>query len=179
MYCFIKLKKTACGSTAPDIHNDIDFLLIADAKQLADYELYDCSIAADTELPSSIIPVSMELNILLHSAEHFPPALAIARETIEDCLPENASIDTFSQHLVSILGDLLTRQNELPYFMGKAKTSEIGYSCSGGFYWIINYSEETKQVSWVSRDYFIYKDSIENFDVSELELQKRFNKVGC
>ncbi len=54
------------------------------------------------------------------------------------------------------------------------------YMQEGAYYWIVGFDRNPKingmEVAWVSRDYFVYHDAIEDFDLDRFELQKHFTK---
>ena len=60
-----------------------------------------------------------------------------------------------------------------PYVLVRTTVSELGY---GNTEDIIGYHAANRQVAWVSRDYYIYTNSVKEFDISEEWLQKRFDK---
>ncbi len=123
-------------------------------------------------MPESVYPVCDELATLLESAEDYPPALALVRDDLDgDGSPSEAE---FSEKLIERLTFYLHGQVHSPFFMARAKKTEIGYKQAGGYYWIVGYKD--KSVLWVSRDYFVYKDPLGDFELEASEVRHKFRR---
>jgi hypothetical protein len=173
MYYFIRWKHTKEGY-APDIPEEISFLMLAEsgrASKGAEFALFRCDLPDDYEKSEGITDVSDELVELLHSAEDYPPALALTRKDLES--DESRSAIEFSKKLVGRLTFYLQEQAHSPFFMAKAKKTELGYRYAGGYYWIVGYKD--RSVLWVSRDYIVYYALLDDFDVDASDIERRFH----
>jgi hypothetical protein len=173
MYYFIRWKHTKHGY-APDIPKETSFLMLAEpgrASKGAEFALFRCDLPDDYEKSKGITDVSDELVELLHSAEDYPPALALTRKDLES--DESRSAMEFSRKLAERLAFYLQEQAHSPFFMAKAKKTELGYKHAGGYYWIVGYKD--KLVLWVSRDYMVYRAPLDDFDVDASEIELRFH----
>jgi hypothetical protein len=173
MYYLIRWKHTKQGYT-PDIPEDISFLMLAEPGRACDgaeFALFRCNLPDDYEKPKGITEVSDELVDLLHSAEDYPPALALTREDLES--DESRSAIKFSKKLAERLTFYLQEQAHSPFFMAKARRTELGYKHAGGYYWIVGYKDES--VLWVSRDYIVYDAPLDDFEVDASEIKLRFH----
>jgi len=175
-YCYVNWKQTPDGFT-PDLPEDKGFALIAEPSEraiCAGYALFKFDYDYDEPLPQNVHEVPEELETLIMSAEDYPPALALTRDRAEKESPPECNQETFSAILIQILTEELEKQTESKYFLAKAIKDEIGYLCSGGYYWIVGYDPIDKFVSWVSWDFFVYRNPIGDFELSEEELISRF-----
>ena len=175
MYCLINWIHDDDGFR-PDLPENTGFYLIASPHYHAPYALFDCDLAYDEPLPQGVERISDELCELIDSGKAYPPALAIARQKIERDLPADTPKYQFITQLSTYLIDELTKQPVTPYILVRTTVSELGYRECGGYYRIIGYHAANRQVAWVSRDYYIYTNSVKEFDISEEWLQKRFDK---
>jgi hypothetical protein len=172
MYYFIRWKHTEEGYV-PDIPEGIGFLMLADSGRACDgaaFALFRCCLPDGYEGSGSVNQVSNDLVELLHSAEDYPPALALARKDIES--DESRSETEFSKKLVERLTFYLQEQTHSPFFMAQARKTKIGYKHAGGYYWIVG--DRDRSVLWVSRDYHVYSDPLGDFGLDPDEMERRF-----
>jgi len=133
--------------------------------------------------------------LLLDSAESFPPALALLKayfganserlfvrnpglalvrkhfglKTLTDESDEN----DFAREIRKFLESFFSKCNqlELKYIQcvndPGGGTSSGTYLIKGRFYWLVSYRPKTDRVDWVSRDFFVYRDSRDYFAISK------------
>jgi len=167
------------GGYEADIPDNSGYLLLASPGKNANYSLFDCEIEDSSNL-SNVYSVSDALYEIIDSGKDYPPALAIAREKIEEESEKhtgNISKQEFLDLYKSILEDLLKNQINQKFFLCKAIQTESGYLYSGGYYWIVGYSTNDEQILWVSRDYQLYRNHLSYFDVDKKLLVQRFASV--
>ena len=173
MYYFIRWKHTKHGY-APDIPEETSFLMLAEpgpACKGAEFALFRCDLPDGYEKSKGITEVSDALVDLLHSAEDYPPALALTREDLES--DESRPAIEFSKRLAGRLTFYLQEPAHSPFFLAKAKKTEPGYKYAGGYYWIVGSKDES--VLWVSRDYIVYDAPLDDFEVDASEIKLRFH----
>ena len=80
--------------------------------------------------------------------------------------------------MIERLRHLLSRQRDYPHFLAEALKTELGYKYAGTYYWIVGYRPDRvgREINWVSRDFFIYQDSIAEFAVEAADLEQRFTR---
>jgi len=172
MYYFIHWRYTPEGYE-PALPHEVPFSMLAEPDQAsrgAKFALFECDLLEGFEESDSISEVSSELSELLDSAKDYPPALALARDELK--LEPHCSEIEFSNKLVERLNHHLQKQVKSPYFMAKAMSTETGYRHAGGYYWIVGC--EGERVLWVSRDYYIYRDALWDFELDMSEVEIRF-----
>ena len=173
MYYFIRWKHTRHGYT-PDIPEGTSFLMLAEpgrARDGAEIALFRCDLPDGYDKSEAITEVSDALVELLHSAEDYPPALALAREDLESGASRSAM--EFSKRPAERLTFYLQEQARSPFFLAKAKKTELGYKHAGGYYWLVGSKDES--VLWASRDYIVYDAPLGDFEIDAKEIQLRFH----
>ena len=176
MYYFINWIHTADGYR-PALPEDLAFVMLAEpgtASEGATFALFECELPEDFPASEAVEPVPDRLAELLDSAKAYPPALALTRDQVSK-QPTYSKHD-FTAALVQQLRFHLDGQRAMPFFLAVARVTELGYKEAGGYYWIVGYQSGT--VAWVSRDYFVYHDPVEHFDLDRSELEQRFDKRG-
>ncbi|MGI4789693.1 MAG: hypothetical protein ACRYFS_12675 [Janthinobacterium lividum] len=118
--------------------------------------------------------VSDQLEDLLNSARQYAPAFALMRRDAERKDFENRI--AFECQLIESLHKHLGEQRQHPYFLAKALVSQTGYKYAGTYYWIVGYRPERigHELSWVSHDFYVYQDSIADFEVDVTYLELAF-----
>jgi len=172
MYYFINWVHTAEGYR-PALPEDLGFLLLAEPgtpSKGATFALFRCDLPDTLPFSEAIVPVPDHLAGLLNSAKDYPPALALVRDYLYKM--HSLSKSEFTETLVQQLHFHLDRQRTAPYILAAARVTETGYKESGSYYWIVGY--QRGMVAWVSRDYFIYHDPVEHFDLDHSDLEHRF-----
>lgn len=138
-----------------------------------DWLLAECFCSqANFVVPDSFQNVPENLKLLLHSAQQFPPALALSRQDLEK---ENDLSDITQESYANLLADRLKThlKNQSSMNCVRAQAKEdclIGYLFKGQYAWVIAYEPNRKELFWVTGDFFIYNDSVELFDISEEQL---------
>jgi hypothetical protein len=112
VYYFIRWKHTEEGY-APDIPEDVSFLLLAEPGRACDgaeFALFRCRLPDAYESPENVHPVSDELVELLQAAEDYPPALALTREDLDRdesrSETEDYQVVIYRRQDVALSGDL-------------------------------------------------------------------------
>jgi hypothetical protein len=174
-YYFIDWEHTEQGYR-PAIPEDLPFLMLAEpgaASEGATFGLFECDFPEGVERPDSVHRVPSELAELIDSAKDYPPALALVRHDPR-LRASLSSPPEFGKVLGELLVNQLHEQIAAPFFLAKARRTEVGYKDAGGYYWIVGYDGE--KVRWVSRDYHVYTDLAEDFDLDMVVLEKRFRE---
>jgi hypothetical protein len=171
MYYIINWKHSEEGY-APDLPEGIGFALLAEpgrAHEGARFALFKCHLPEDIKNPG-VKEVNDKLTDLFDSASDYPPAMTFTRADLDKCKCETES--EFSEKLIERLEFHLKQQIHSPFFMARAAKTEIGYRYAGGYYWIVGC--KNGMVEWVSRDYFIYQDPIDSFELDMNAIDSRF-----
>ncbi len=168
MYCFCNYRsaKDGSGSKEPDVPPSTSFFTLGSGKN-TDWCL--CEVFFE-EAQTDLEFVSKELEILLDSAKRYPPALAISLHNANLELPLSKS--EYQTLLVGMIKEKLNNQQNDSFFLAESTIEETGYLSIGEFVWVLRFYPETNEVSWVSSDYFIYRNSTNDFIVSEKQLQE-------
>ena len=168
-YCIVNWVPDPEGGRRPDLPEGLGFCLLAGPHH-SDFALFDVS-----ELPSTADTVDSTLEGLLNSAAVYPPALAIARDRVER---HTLSREEFPNRLCELLREELDAQRSSRAFLACVRGIDNVYTRDGQYYWIVDYRPEYpgREVWWVSRDYFVYQDSIDAFDIERDQLIQRFGR---
>ena len=171
MYCYVNWREASDEGKEPDLPEEIGYLVLAEPCPGSDYVLVEVTCADEYQ---PIMPVSNELEDLLDAAKQYAPALAITRESISGKEPIDQK--EFERLLIERLRHLLSEQRQHLYFLALALVSEGAYKSAGTYYWIVGYRPDRvgREINWVSRDFFIYQDSITEFAVEAADLERRF-----
>ena len=172
MYYFVDFRRVHEGEGwEPDLPEDSGFLLMADPPD-AKWGIYRCGwLEEEIERDWPVIPVDEQLLRMLKSGEHYPPALAKARNEIEKRYrSETCDKATFGAEYAAAIERHLEAQRSANYVLAKAVTDETGYLRKGAYYWVLSYTRPQTGpafVEWVSGDYFVYRNLAEDFELSE------------
>lgn len=172
MYYLANWKHLKSGQKVADLPKNIGYMLLASPFYESEFSLFECDIKESDKFPN-IEKVPKENFFLIESAKQYPPALAIGRDNIQDQFKSHPTRKEFLDTYCQVLESLLSQQRDSKYFICKASKTESGYLYKGEYYWIIDY-KKSGEVSWVSRDYFVYQNCLEYFDVEEEYLINRF-----
>ena len=178
MYCIATWKEISIGQFEADLPANSGYMLLASPGSDAEFSLFECEFD-DSSMSSKVECISEDLFEIIESAKHYPPALAIAREEIErefEKFPDKLSKGVFLERYKTILVDLIKNQPNQKYIISEAVQTESGYLYKGGYYWIVDYSPYEEQITWVSRDYQLYKNHISYFKIAPITLVQRFGK---
>lgn len=117
-------------------------------------------------------PVPDELWEMLATAESYAPAMALARNDMRRL--QAASQTEFVEALMKSLRSHLAAQRDQRFFLALSRQTETGYRSAGSYYWIVGYRPDRQQreISWVSRDFYIYSDAVESFEVDVEHLNR-------
>lgn len=128
--------------------------------------------------PPSCSQLPQRLRTLLESALRYPPALAWAMEEYyADDWDAPIQRDEFLERIADCLEHHLLQQSAAPFLLARAKVSHhIGYLWADQFTWIVGYDALERKVGWVSGDYHIYTAPVDDFDVDEETLARRFGR---
>jgi hypothetical protein len=122
---------------------------------------------------NSAFGVPNSLASLLDSAISYPPSLALAADDLAKLTPLDRT--TFLEQLETLLQRRLEQQRNSRHFLAKSLIDEVGYLNEGEYVWVINYSPQRKEVTWVSSDYCIYSKPISDFDLDPTWTSERFS----
>jgi hypothetical protein len=172
MYYFTDWEKTERGYR-PVLPENMGFLLLAQPQERT-YGLFKVELSEKEAMTCQLEEVSDELEDLLTSAEHYPPALALARDKVRRV--EGKTCAEFGEILAATLREYLSIQPESPFFLAEAKQTQAGFRYAGAYYWIVGYFPEDigREILWVSRDFFIYQASLADFACDQAFLKSRF-----
>ena len=169
-YCFMNYQPARDGQPlVPDCPDGIRHLLLATLPGLQ-WGIFAVD-PGDAWSPEN--PVTDVISGLIESAKRYPPALAIAREEMEDVFGENGpSQAEFARAYGVALRAHLARQHETPYVLAPALTDRAGRLAKGEWYWILGISGSPATVSWVSDDFHIYSSDVNDFDLTGQQLKQ-------
>jgi len=158
--------KHGAGPTFPE---GVGYLLMAAPRDGPSWGVFQCM--AKVPLADHIFAIPEDLRRALSTAEHYPPALAIARDAVaagfRDRRPSRDDLfRLYTEHLLKHM----SLQPSAPYLFVEATGDEPGYLTRGQFYWVLRYLKGAGTVNWVSSDYFIYENSASDFALSEDQL---------
>lgn len=172
----------------PDLPEEVKCELIADLTRSQPRDaIYLLWWDEETPEPLGVRAVPDSLVELLESATAYPPALAIARDVRFRKDFDDRSEEEAVEEFTTVLRDELNQQRDRPFFLARALADPSGfdgYKSEGHYYWIVGYRPERvgREVSWVSRDFFVYQDPITDFDVDVAYPAERFAvrpKIGA
>lgn len=172
MYYFIRWRHTEEGYE-PALPDDVSFVMLAEpgrTSEGAEFALFECDLPEEFEESGSVNEVPDELSELLDSAKDYPPALALARDALK--CNQSCSETEFANKLADQLIKYFQEQVDAPFFMAKARSTEVGYRHAGGYYWIVGC--EGEMVRWVSRDYHVYRDPVGEFELDLAQVERHF-----
>ncbi|MBC7475364.1 MAG: hypothetical protein H7263_13825 [Candidatus Sericytochromatia bacterium] len=174
-YCFVEWENTEEGKM-PRLSDETPFLLIAGDPEISKWGLFECALPDDFEFDDFIELVSEELDILIYSATTYPAAIAQAREEMEISCRKMGVIsrEVFSEMFKDILRQYLQLQQHSPNFLAESLIDEEEYLSKGGFYWIVGFDAVNNEVRWVSDDYYIYENPVEDFGLDPQRLRNIF-----
>jgi hypothetical protein len=169
-YCFLNYRPARDGEgLEPDCPDDVAFNLLADLRDIG-WGIFDVDETARWN-PDQL--VSDELARLIESGKRYPPALALARGEVTlvfgDDRPERGE---FARAYGLALRTHLARQHEAPYILAQALRSETGRLVQGEWYWVLEVSGSPTFASWVSDDFHVYENDMNDFDFSGQQLKR-------
>lgn len=114
--------------------------------------------------------VDPKLAGLLRSALGYPPALALARNDLDE-----VAADKYLAELAQRLGQHLAGQSSQGAFLAQAQRTTDELS-QGRFYWIVGFDGESGLLEWVSDDFLTYEEQPDFFSLSPQDLGARFGQ---
>lgn len=175
-YCFVEWKDLG-DSKMPALPEDTPFLLLSGDPDISKWALLECELPDDFEFTDQVSLVDEELEVLLYSANGYPPALALTRDDFEEFCYErkNLSKEDFSNIFKNILKQHLQLQRYNQFFLAEAKVDEEDYIVKGAYYWIVGFDFESSEVEWVSDDFYVYQNPCSDFGLDPLKMSKWFS----
>ena len=169
-YCFMDYLPARDGhGLAPKCPEEIGFILLADLPGVP-WGIFD---ADEDNAWSPTTPVSGELAGLIESAKRYPPALALAREEVRQVFGDHCpSQAEFARAYGTALRAHLSQQHESSCVLAPALKGEVGYLTEGGWYWLLRISGNPPLVSWVSDDFHVYNNDMNDFDLTGQQLKQ-------
>lgn len=169
-YLFLDYRPAKDGDGyEPDCPSGTQVLLLADLPGL-EWGLFDTDIGSEAPAGNA---VSDDLAGLIESAKRYPPALGLARQEMGQVFDEHhPSQAEFARSYGVALAAHLARQHEAPYVLAPALRDEPGYLAKGEWYWVLEVSGSPGVASWVSGDFRIGKNDMNDFDLTGQQLKK-------
>ena len=181
MYYFIDwIKSEAEEGFEPSLPEGVDFALVAENKNKNErWGVFECDFEDYNQFKDKI--VSELLISLLYSAVKFPPVMAYSRYEIE----EKSKNTTFTKNefdfeFCKIIKKNIHNCKQQDFVFAKASANETGYLAENEYFWVVSAKKDNWGkivVSWVSDDYFFYRNPAKDFDLSELELNKLIKNI--
>jgi len=174
-YCFLNYVPATDGEgERPDCPDGADLCLLADLRGLG-WGIFEVTVEG-ARPPGS--PVSEELARLIESGKRYPPALALARHEVDQVFgDQRPSQSEFAQAYGAGLHAHLSKQHDSPYVVAASLRDEPGYLAKGEWYWLLGVSGQPARVSWVSDDFHIYSNDVNDFDLTGQQL-KQLGSIG-
>jgi hypothetical protein len=168
-YCFMNYRPAREGhGLEPECPDGVDYLLLADLPGLG-WGLFEIDLD-DARFPAE--GVSQELSALIESAKRYPPALALAREEMGQVFGDHLPArEEFAKAYGTALRVHLSRQHEAPYLLVEALKDEAGDLSRGEWYWVLGISGSPALASWVSDDYHVHKNGVNDFDFTGQQMK--------
>lgn len=169
-YWFANWVDSPEGGKEPLLPANDGFLYLSDFGPSARWGLFRVWLADDEPATQGLEAVPDDLAVLLDSGMAYPPALASREDMKRRWHGGNPSRKEFALSLVDALTQRLRAQPHAPYRLAQAVVDELGYLSRGQYVWVLSYDPGPSTVSWVSSDYFIYKNPADDFDLHEAAL---------
>lgn len=178
-YCFLKLTRKRSRHSkdgyflAPVFPRGVVAVQHCASSFASELALYEYSVSNRKVDWQPDAPVTPELELLLDSAKHYPPALALARDDLESELryaEKPSSPSELAEAYTKALRHHLQHQG--PAVFARAVAEEPGYLVPNSWYWVIGAKGHPTLVHWVSHDLQAYTNLAADFDLSQAELAK-------
>ncbi len=147
----------------PAIPSDAGFLLLATPGPGAAWGLFE--VEGPRPPHSEALDIGSELESLIQNAKSYPPALAIARDILDDA-DEDAvpSVAEFLDEWAGQVRSILRSQPFDGYRLLESATDQPGYRERGLFYWVVGPGEAPGTVLWVDDVFYqLYQSAREDF----------------
>ena len=123
-------------------------------------------------------PVPDALARLIESAKRYPPALALARDELEEVFGGHRPDEhLLARAYATALKTHMSRQHEAAYVMAQALPGRSQDLREGEWYWVLEVSGSPAVASWVSADFHVRKADLAAFDLTGQQL-KRLGYAG-
>ena len=174
-YCFLKWVPAADGhGMAPDCPGEVHARLLTSLGN-AGWGIFEAS-HDESWLPEN--PVDKQLSDLIDSGKRYPPALAISGHEMKEVFGEETPSQVeFARAYARALKAHLSKQHEAPYILAPALNSDAGYLWEGEWYWVLRVTGSPPRAEWVSDDYFLCENDVNDFDLTGQQL-KRLGYMG-
>lgn len=112
-----------------------------------------------------LIVVSDDIADLIDNAKSYPPAIAIARDVIDDLYADaTPTIDEFLDRWTQEVRSIMTSQPTDGYTLLEALVDEPGYLSKGSFYWVLDEGQGSGVVRWVDDvNFYAYQRRRDHF----------------
>ena len=159
-FAYIERIGVETGDPSPVFPEGVVVWYIATPSPKSSWAIYGFRVideAAYQQTSLLLDPVDEELSLLLDSAREYPPALALARDVLENCfeeVPDKGEYGRlFGEELRHHLTDLAS-----PFFLAEVVVDSEDL-LQGAFYWVVGYEAAERQLQVVTRAGWV-----ENFD---------------
>jgi len=154
-------------------HPDSARVLLLAGPQHLDWGLYEVCLLPGGKEWAPPEPVTRELARLIESGKRYPPALALAREEVNQLfVDQQPTHDELAAAYTRALRTHLARQQDAPYVMAQALTDDGRYRNRGEWYWVLEVAGIQPVATWVTRDYHIHDCMMIDFDLTGQQLKK-------
>ena len=153
-YCFM-------NSASPDCPNGVAFRLLADHPGIP-WGIFEVDTDGAWVPPD---PVSEKLARLIESGKRYPPALALAREEVQQVFGDDRpSREDLARAYEAALKHHLSRQFESQHVLALHVTR-------GEWYWVLQITGKPPLASWVADDFRAYDSDMNDFDLTGQQLK--------
>ncbi len=167
-YCFMNFLRNGQG-LAPDCPDGVGFVLLADLPRVP----WGLFAADENDAWSPQHLVSAELAALIESGKRYPPALALARDEVRQVFGDHCPSEAeFARAYGLSVRTHLSRQHESSYVLAPALKDGAGDLTKGEWYWVLRISGKPPAASWVSRDFHVYSNDMNDFDLTGQQLKR-------
>ena len=168
-YCFLNYVPAKDGhGTVPDCPDGVTPISLAHLYPVG-WGIFE---VRHDESWSPVAPLSDELARLIVSGKRYPPALGLARQEVmqvfADSRPEQFE---FASAYRAALRTHLSRQQGAPYVLAPAMNDAPNLT-TGEWYWVLEISGSPPGAHWVSDDYCIYANDMNDFDLTGQQLKQ-------
>jgi hypothetical protein len=120
----------------------------------------------DLTVQDQVVAISGEAAAAIQAARQYPPALAAAREAVDSAPARVGDGDSFVALYVCAATEALAGRDSDDWQLASSVRDDLGYLRCGERYWVRPVPDQAGLVSWVSDDYFVYRNPLSDFDLS-------------
>lgn len=132
------------------------YAFCVDPKLDDDHDLFHPNI------PDSLIAI-------LHGALRYPPAIALAKESICRQEPYEISKEEFCKLVEGRLEEVLRKSATSAWLLAKART--VNCLRRGSYYWLVGYDSRSGQVRFITEEFNILETSAGDFELGSSEMR--------